>query len=364
MPRKPMFIMAGGTGGHVYPALAVADYLRECGVQLYWLGTRHGLEARVLPQSGYPLLTISVAGLRRKGVLRWLSSPILILVAVVQALVLMFRHRPSIVLGMGGFVSGPGGVAAWLLRIPLLIHEQNAIAGLTNRLLAPFARVIMQGFPGAFAGRHGVQTTGNPVRADIARLPPPEQRLAGRKGQPLRLLILGGSQGARVLNECVPAAARILRNELHLEIWHQTGPRHLEETRKIYGDARVSGGEIKVEPYIDDMAAAYAWADVVLCRAGALTIAELSVVGVAAILVPYPFAVDDHQTANARHLSKSGCAVLLPEAELDPEGLAALLRRTFSDRDRLLQIAGGCRQHGRPEAARLVGEICLGAARA
>lgn len=364
MPRKPMFIMAGGTGGHVYPALAVADYLRECGVQLYWLGTRQGLEARVIPQRGYPLLTISIAGLRRKGVLRWLSAPVLILVALVQALVLMFRHRPAIVLGMGGFVSGPGGVAAWLLRIPLLIHEQNAVAGLTNRLLAPLARVIMQGFPGAFAGRRRVQTTGNPVRADIARLPPPEQRLAGRRGQPLRLLILGGSQGAQALNACVPAAVRILRNRLSVEIWHQTGPQHLEETRRVYGELAVSNGGIKVVPYIDDMAAAYAWADIVLCRAGALTIAELGAVGIAAILVPYPFAVDDHQMANARHLSGPDCAVLLPEAELNPEGLATLVTREFSDRDRLLQMAGECRKRGRPEAAHLVGGICLETARA
>jgi len=356
--------MAGGTGGHVYPALAVAEYLRERGVPLYWLGTRQGLEARVLPRKNYPLLTISIAGLRGKGMLRWLLAPIRIGVALAQALLFMFRYRPVAVLGMGGFVSGPGGLAAWLLRIPLLIHEQNAVAGLTNRLLAPLARVIMQGFPGAFGERTSVLTTGNPVRAEITRLPLPQQRFAGRKRERTRLLVLGGSQGAQALNECVPAAFSLLRRDAIVSIRHQTGQLHLEATLRRYEELGAAAADARVVPYIEDMAEAYEWADVVLCRAGALTIAELCVVGIASILVPFPFAVDDHQTRNARHLCDAGCAVLLPEADLNPEDLAALLKRTLADRSRLLDMATLCRKLGRPEASRTVGDICLEAARA
>jgi UDP-N-acetylglucosamine--N-acetylmuramyl-(pentapeptide) pyrophosphoryl-undecaprenol N-acetylglucosamine transferase len=351
--------MAGGTGGHVYPALAVADYLRARGVPLYWLGTRHGLESRVVPERKYALLTIDIRGLRGGGMAGWLLAPFRLCIALVQAMRHLHRCQPAIVLGMGGFVSGPGGLAAWLLRIPLVIHEQNAIAGLTNRLLAPLARVVLQGFPGSFRSAIGARTTGNPVRAEITALAPPAQRFSDRAG-PVRLLVLGGSQGARALNQRLPAALGNLRH-LALQVLHQAGPRHLEETQSLYAEAGLAG--VEVVPYIEDMAGAYAWADLVLCRAGALTIAELCVAGIAAILVPYPFAVDDHQTANARHLSGAGAAVLLAEKDLDAGVLAALISELASDRGRLLGMADRCRTLGHPEAVQAVGEACLEVAR-
>lgn len=352
---RPVLIMAGGTGGHVYPALAVADYLRDRGVPLYWLGTRQGLESRVVPERRYPLLTISIRGLRGNGVVGWLLAPFRLCFAVAQATRHLLRCRPAVVLGMGGFVSGPGGVAAWLLRIPLVIHEQNAVAGLTNRLLAPLARVVLQGFPGSFGNAVDARTTGNPVRAEIGRVAPPAQRLAGREG-PIRLLVLGGSQGARALNRRLPLVLANLEGA-PLEVLHQSGPQHLEETRQQYAAAGVRNAE--VVPYIENMAGAYAWADLVLCRAGALTIAELCVAGVAAILVPYPFAVDDHQTANARHLSGAGGAVLLPEQDLDSGVLAALIAELGADRGKLMGMAERSRSLGHPEAMQAVGDVCL-----
>ncbi|MBI2993996.1 MAG: undecaprenyldiphospho-muramoylpentapeptide beta-N-acetylglucosaminyltransferase [Gammaproteobacteria bacterium] len=360
-PVKPVLIMAGGTGGHVYPALAVAEYLRDRGVPLFWLGTRQGLEARVVPGNNFQLLTINIGGLRRKGLGGWLLAPLRLSLAILQSLRIMIFCRPGAVLGMGGFVSGPGGVAAWLLRVPLFIHEQNARAGLTNRLLAPLARVVMEGLPGSFGRRRKVRTTGNPVRGQITLLPAPAQRLAGRDPGAVRLLVLGGSQGARALNETIPAALRRLGYAGDIEVWHQTGPDHYRTTQVLYAELALRS--LKLEPFIDDMAAAYAWADFVLCRAGALTLAELCVVGLASILVPYPFAADDHQTANARHLSDAGCAILLPESRLTEATLADLLSELCGDRQRLLEMAEKCRGLGRPDAARAVGDTCMEALR-
>lgn len=357
MPLRPVLIMAGGTGGHVYPALAVAEYLRERGVPLFWLGTRHGLEARVVPGNNFPLLTITIGGLRRKGLGGWLLAPFRLSLALLQAIRIIVRCRPGAVLGMGGFVSGPGGVAAWLLRVPLFIHEQNARAGLTNRLLAPLARVVMEGFPGSFGSRPGVRTTGNPVRAQITALADPAQRLAGRHPGALRLLVLGGSQGARVLNESIPAALRRLGRAGDFEVWHQTGPDHLRATQALY--AGIPLRSLKIDPFIEDMAGAYAWADFALCRAGALTIAELCVAGLASILVPYPFAVDDHQTANAERLCDAGGAILLPEPRLNEATLAVLLSELCGSRQQLLEMAAKCRGLGRPDAARVVGDVCM-----
>lgn len=349
-------IMAGGTGGHVYPALAVADYLRGKDIALYWLGTRAGLESEVVPRHGITLYTVRVSGLRGKGWLGWVLAPVNLIVALAQALKVMLRCRPSAVLGMGGFASGPGGVAAFCLRVPVLIHEQNAIAGLTNRLLFPLARTVMQGFPGTFSGVR-VRTTGNPVRNDILQLPAPRERLGERRDQPLRLLVLGGSLGALILNQVLPPALARLAKQAPVSVRHQTGPRHLEMTRARYAELGLESSG--VVPYIDDMAAAYAWADLILCRAGALTVSEIAVAGVASILVPFPYAVDDHQTANARHLVDDGAALLLPQTELDSERLADLLLELHADRQRLLRMAIAARDCGRPQATREVGELCL-----
>lgn len=356
MPRKPILIMAGGTGGHVYPALAVADHLREHGVPLLWLGTGRGLEARVVPAKGYTLLTVNVSGLRGKGIVRLIVAPFTVLFALGQSLLIMLRRRPAVVLGMGGFASGPGGLAAFIMRIPLCIHEQNAVAGLTNRILAPLANTVMQAFPGTFGRNGNALVTGNPVRASIATITTPDDRQDGRSDTALRVLILGGSQGARVLNETLPQVFAVLPSEYVLDIWHQTGESMLEETRGRY---RFVNCKARVAPFIEDMAAAYSWADIVICRAGALTIAEIAAAGIASILVPYPHAVDDHQTANARYLTNSGAAILLPQTDFTLEKVCALLTEFCNAREKLLVMARKARSLAKPEATRTVADVCL-----
>ena len=352
----PIMIMAGGTGGHVYPALAVAEYLRARDVPLFWLGTPRGIENRVVPQQGIELLTVRVSGVRGKGLRSKLAAPLKILAAILQALYICIRRRPAAALGMGGFASGPGGIAAWLLRIPLLIHEQNRVAGTTNRILARFAVKIMQGFPGTFGDRAGVITTGNPVRRQIADL-------AGRDTpsipSPARLnvLVLGGSQGARKLNRIAPPALDRLQRRMKLNVRHQCGERHLAETQRVYDGLQLD--QVRLEPFIDDMASAYQWADIAVCRAGALTIAELCAAGLAAILVPFPYAIDDHQTANARFLRDAGAALLLPEDELTETGLEDLLWQLCSTEDKLSELARNSRSCAFPDAAEAVGALCL-----
>ncbi len=363
MWHKPLIIMAGGTGGHVFPALAVADYLRAQGVPVVWLGSRRGLESRVVPQHQFRLLTVDAAALRGSGWLGWVLAPVRMLVSLAQAMRWLVQVRPGAVLGMGGFASGAGGVAAWLLRIPLLIHEQNALAGLTNRVLYPLARVVMQGFPATFPAQAKVRSVGNPVRTEIAGVPAPDLRGAGRRADLLRVLVLGGSQGARKLNSVMPMALDLLGAETAVHIIHQCGPAHLAATESAY-EQSAHRRDVRVVPFIDDMAGAYAQADLVLCRAGALTIAELCAVGIASILVPYPHAADNHQTANARHLADQGAAVLLPEAELNPAHLAGLIRELNADRGRLLAMAMAARRLSQPDAVRAVGHICMEALRA
>ncbi len=343
MSARPILVMAGGTGGHVYPALAVAESLIGSGWPVVWLGTRAGLEARVVPARGIPMEWVDVGGLRGKGVAAVIAAPIRLMRALLQSVAVMRRHRPRAVLGMGGYVSGPGGLAAWLLRRPLVIHEQNAIGGTTNRLLARFARRVLTGFPGVLDG----ECIGNPVRPEIAALPAPAARMHGRKGA-LRMLVLGGSQGARALNTVVPFAVALLPSDQRPEVRHQCGEKLLAEARAAWDAAGV-----RVDPvaFIDDVAAAYAWADVVVCRAGALTVAELSAAGIASVLVPLPHAVDDHQTANARFLVDAGAGELLPESELTPASLASTLGRLAGDRETLLEMAMAARRVARPEAA-------------
>jgi UDP-N-acetylglucosamine--N-acetylmuramyl-(pentapeptide) pyrophosphoryl-undecaprenol N-acetylglucosamine transferase len=356
--KRPVLIMAGGTGGHVFPALAVAAELSSRGIAVSWLGTQRGLESRVVPAAGYPLQTMRVSGLRGKGVLRMLLAPFMLMVALSQALVIQLRLRPLAVLGMGGFAAGPGGVIAWLLRRPLLIHEQNSVAGLTNSWLAPLARTVMEAFPGSLPARRHALHTGNPVRAEITRLPAPAERFAARSGA-LRVLVIGGSLGARALNEVMPAAVRQLAAGQLLQLHHQTGSAEQASVQAAYAALDVGA---RVDAFIDDMAAAYSWADVVICRSGALTVAELAVVGVASILVPFPYATDDHQTGNARFLADAGAAILMPQDEMSAEKLAGLLGDFSQQRNMLLEMACRARQLAMPDAARRVAEQCLRAA--
>jgi len=356
--QRPILIMAGGTGGHVFPALAVAAELSARGVAVTWLGTRRGLESRVVPAAGYPLETMRVTGLRGKGVLRLLLAPFMLMLALWQALVIQLRLRPRAVLGMGGFAAGPGGVIAWLLRCPLLVHEQNSVAGLTNRWLAPLARTVMVAFPGSLPAERHPLHTGNPVRAAITQLPAPAERFANRSGA-LRVLVIGGSLGARALNETLPAAVAQLATADALQLHHQTGRDDVETVRAAYA---TQGVDAQVEAFVEDMAAAYAWADLVVCRSGALTVAELAVVGVASVLVPYPYATDDHQTGNARFLADAGAAILMPQSTLSAAALAGLLADFLQQRDRLTEMAARARELALPDAACRVAELCLQAA--
>ena len=355
----PIVIMAGGTGGHVFPALAVAEQLRSQGVPVIWMGTHRGLEATLVPQAGIPMEWIGVAGLRGHGLWRRVTAPVMLTQALLQAGGILRRLRPRLVLGMGGFASGPGGLMARLLGIPLVVHEQNALAGMTNRWLARLASRVLEAFPGSFPPPRRALAVGNPVRASIAALPEPAQRFAGRSGRS-RLLVVGGSQGALALNQLVPAALALVPAAERPEVRHQAGGALQAVAERAYQDAGVT---VQLHPFIEDMAAAYGWADLVLCRAGALTVAELAAAGVGSILVPFPYAVDDHQTANARFLERAGAASIAPQAELTPARLAGLLQPLLSDRSRLLAMAQAARGLARADAAAQVARICLELAR-
>ncbi len=351
----PILIMAGGTGGHVFPALAVARALRGHNQEIVWLGSRHGIENELVPRDGFPLEVTRVSGLRGKGLVSWLLAPLKLMLAIFDALRVMIRQRPKLVLGMGGFTSGPGGLAAWMLGKPLIIHEQNSVAGLTNRLLAGLAREVLEAFPGSFSAGTRARLVGNPVRVAISSLPEPTIRFSGRQGQ-LRVLVLGGSQGARILNETVPSAIRLLGTDQLCEVWHQSGRTDFERTCDAYQSI---GLDARVEAFIDDIAACYGWADIVICRAGALTISELAAAGLGAILVPYPSAVDDHQTINAGYLVAAGAAVLIPQAELTAESLAAELQRCCADRALVIDRAVRARALAKPDATSDVVDLCL-----
>jgi len=358
MSHRSLLIMAGGTGGHVYPALAVADYLRDQGISILWLGTKTGLEYRVVPGKGYPLLTIDVKGIRGKTIDKWLIAPFQVLRAVIQAIFILLQNKPAAALGMGGFASAPGGIAAWLLRIPLLIHEQNSIAGTANRLLSPMAKVIMEGFPNTFKSDHKVRTTGNPVRREIMDRQGNGGRSESFHDRNFHLLVLGGSQGAKAINDTVPVALTSIGGNLDIQVWHQTGEAHYEDVKDLYKHHGLLE-KVRVDAFIEDMAKAYNWADLVVCRAGAMTIAELCISGVPSILVPFPFAIDDHQTSNARYLSNKGCALLIPEPELEANGLAKNIAEILGTPGRLSEMSDRTRQQARPQATRDVAEFCM-----
>jgi len=345
---RTIMIMAGGTGGHVFPGLAVADHLRKAGWRVVWLGAKTGMEATLVPKHGYDMAWVSFSGVRGGGSLASFLLPIRLLVAFWQSARAIFAQRPDVVLGMGGYISFPGGMMAALLGKPLVVHEQNAIAGLANKVLAGVADRVLCAFPGAL--KHA-SVTGNPVRPEIAAIVAPESRYAGRSG-PLRILVVGGSLGAKALNDVVPRALMLLTGEKPL-VTHQSGVQHVESLRQAYSAAGVPA---KTPAFIEDMAAAYAEADVVVCRAGATTVAEIAAAGVASVLVPYPHAVDDHQTANARFLADTGAAVLVPQSELSPERLAEVL--AGFDRVRLRDMATRARSLARPGATSAVAMAC------
>ncbi|MBX3725726.1 MAG: undecaprenyldiphospho-muramoylpentapeptide beta-N-acetylglucosaminyltransferase [Xanthomonadales bacterium] len=353
---RPVLIMAGGTGGHIFPGLAVAQALVRRGVPVAWLGAEGGMETRLVPAAGIELHTVPIGGLRGKSRATLLLAPLRLLRALARTLRLFGRLRPRAAISFGGYAAGPGGLAAHLRRVPLLVHEQNAVPGWTNRKLAQWSARVLTGFPEAIGGG---QWVGNPVRPEIAALPAPQARLAGRGG-PLRVLVLGGSLGAGALNAAVPSALARLAPAARPLVRHQCGRGHEDGTRSAYAAA---GVEATVEPFIADMAAAYGWADLVLCRAGALTLAELCAAGVGALLVPYPHAVDDHQTRNAAALVEAGAAELLPQARLDPPALAARVAALAGDRVRLLAMAVAARGLARPDAAEAVADACLEVAR-
>ncbi len=354
---SPVMILAGGTGGHIFPGLAVARELRERNVPVLWLGASGGMETRLVPASNFPIETIAVRGLRGKGLGSALGAPFVLLRSLLQAFAVLRRVRPRAVLSFGGYAAGPGGLAAWLLRRPLIVHEQNRAPGMTNRVLARLARRVLCGFPGSFSGVAS-ETVGNPVRAEISALPAPAERLAARSG-PARLLVLGGSQGARAINNTMPKVMASL--QMPCDIRHQCGEKLLEETIKAYADAGVTAS---IEPFIGDMAAAYGWADLVIGRAGALTIAELCAAGVGSVLVPFPGAVDDHQARNADYLKESGGGDWLRQDDQLQERLRRQLQALLPDRARLLAMATAARAASYPDAAQHVAKIAMQESRA
>lgn len=349
--NAPVLIMAGGTGGHIFPGLAVAAELAARKVPVIWLGAKGGLELRLVPQHDIPMETLSIGGVRGKGLLTALRTPFRLLGSIVTARSAIRRHRPRSVLSMGGYVAAPGGFAAWLASLPLVVHEQNRIPGVTNKLLARLAQRVLVGFSDAFPN---AQWVGNPVRAEIAALAPPAERYANREG-PLRVLVLGGSQGAASLNTQVPEMLRRRGTRMSIAVRHQCGANHVDKTRAAY---LAAGIEAEVIAFVDDMAAAYAWADLAICRAGALTLAELAAAGVPALLVPYPHAVDDHQTKNAEAMVAAGAARLIGEGDEFLRRLGGALGEV-ADRSRLVAMANAARTLAKPDAAQRIADVCL-----
>ena len=350
-PKAPrILIMAAGTGGHVYPALSTAAYLGEQGWHIDWLGTSKGIEQRLVPAAGYQLHCIDITGLRGKGMLSLLGAPWRLIKSLWQAWLILGRIKPDVVLGMGGFIAGPGGLATYLRRTPLLIHEQNAVAGLTNKLLRPLSWCVMQAFAGTFKDA-SVLTVGNPIRADFTGK---INKQANQ--QNLNLLVVGGSLGALALNQIIPKVLAKLPTEISMQVRHQCGPKHLQITQEAYQQASVQG---QVDAYIDDMPAAFATADIIICRAGALTVSELAAAGKPAILVPYPYAVDDHQTANAQILVAAGGAVLMPQAQMQVTSLEQALLPLLTQPELRAKMTQAALSVAQPQATAAVAKQCM-----
>ncbi len=349
MSQRTLMVMAGGTGGHVYPAMAVADTLREKGWRVVWLCTEGGMENRLIADKPYQKAMIQMRGVRGKGLLTWIGMPIAVLRALLQSMTAFRMYQPNVVLGMGGFAAFPGGIAAKLLGRPLVIHEQNSVAGLTNRVMAKLAKKSLCAFPHALPK---AELVGNPVRADICQLAAPSVRMAKRAGK-LRILVVGGSLGAQALNQTVPAALALLAKNQRPEVVHQAGSKHIQDLQTHYRQHAV---EADCREYLQDMAHWYDWADFVICRAGAMTVAELSAVGLGSLLVPFPHAVDDHQTTNAAYLANAGAAVLIQQKDLTAQKLADLLAGLTHEK--CLAMAEQAHLLGKPQAAQVVASRC------
>ncbi len=373
---KKVLIMAGGTGGHIFPALSIARQLQSEGIEVEWLGTIKGMESELIPQTGIPIHYISVTGIRGKSPLTKVLSPFVIVIAIMQAIGTILITKPSCVLGMGGFVTGPGGVAAWLLRKPLLIHEQNAIAGFSNQLLYPMASVVMEGFGGAFNRKQEITKSsllkrlyngdkavhiGNPLRQEILNCSSPTQRFvdSGNKDR-IKLLVLGGSRGALAINRIVPELLKGFPSAENIELWHQCGKKNLETCKAYYEELGIKENQnCRITAFIEDMAKAYCWADVVLCRAGASTVAEIAAIGIPAIFIPFPFAVDNHQTENAIVMQKLGAAWLIHQQELSPEKLGSVLMQFIADKKLILKAALLAQQLAKTDATEQAVKYCI-----
>lgn len=372
--------MAGGTGGHIFPALATADVLQKMGASIEWLGTRKGLEARLVPEHHYPINYIEIGGLRGKGIKTMLFLPFRLFRAILQTFKVYKKVQPDVVLGMGGFVTGPGGIVAWLLGKPLVLHEQNAISGMTNKILFKFSKKVLAAFPGAFNENKKLNVIGNPVRKEITQIEKPEVRFKAKwaheltdveTNKQLNILVIGGSLGAAALNERVPQALELIidnQSEFlgrdsfeRINVRHQCGEKHLDATRENYQILKKQDSNNAVNseimPFISNMAENYEWADLIICRSGALTVSEIAAVGVASILVPYPYAVDDHQTANAAYLADEGAAILIQQNELDKKRLADVLMSL--DQKTILTMAVKAQQLSINNAAEVVADECL-----
>ena len=355
-PRCRVLVMAGGTGGHVFPGLVVAERLQAANIDVSWLGTRRGIESKLVPDSGIPINYLSVEGLRGRGFLALLKAPLMLLRALVQAWLILSEVKPQVVLGMGGFASGPGGVAARIRRIPLVIHEQNSVAGTTNKMLAIIATKVLQAFPNSLPE---AECCGNPVRAEIAAIAAPQQRFAERR-TPVKMLVLGGSRGALALNKLIPQALAILPPENRPQVLHQTGEIHLAATEEIYRQMNfdLNDQQLQRVAFIDKMQQAYAWADFVICRSGALTVAELTSVGLASLLIPFPYAIDDHQTTNGELLVNCGAARLVQERDLSAQQLAEQIQYFCQSSERRLSMALAARSLAKNHAAERVAAVC------
>lgn len=356
MKMQPVMILAGGTGGHIFPALAVANELRDRGVPVIWVGTQKGIESRVVPAADFPLVIMSVQGLRGKGFLQYVCAPIIIMKALYESLSILMKYKPCVLLGMGGFVAGPCALVGVLFRKPLIIHEQNAIVGLTNRILSPLSRIMFTGFPIQYKKRK-LEFCGNPVRSKLLSVESPEKRLASR-GVTKRLLVVGGSQGAASLNKFVPQALAIISSSMQVEIWHQTGENRREATLDAY---KKNNLQAKVDEFIDDIDQAYAWADLIVCRSGAITLAEVAAVGLASVLVPYPYAVDDHQTANAQSYVEAGAAQLIDESGMSAETLAETLSALLASPEKLMNMACAAKNLVLGNASKRIADECMNA---